>query len=69
LACAVIVFPVPYYVTHTSQRYRHPVDPVLTVLAVIGVLRLWELLRARPGTAGMHAASISETTTSLPSPV
>lgn len=69
LACAVIVFPVPYYVTHTSQRYRHPVDPVLTVLAVIGVSRLWELLHAHPGTAGMSAASISEATTSLPSAV
>jgi len=37
LALAAIVFPIPYYVTHSSLRYRHPIDPVLTVLAVYAV--------------------------------
>ena len=34
LALCVVVFPVPYYLTHTSLRYRHPIDPVLTLFAV-----------------------------------
>jgi 4-amino-4-deoxy-L-arabinose transferase-like glycosyltransferase len=47
LACAVLFFPLPYYVTHSSQRYRHPIDPILTVLAVVGALRIWNLRHAR----------------------
>jgi hypothetical protein len=35
-----IVFPVTYYMTHTSLRYRHPIDPVLTVLAVCALARI-----------------------------
>jgi 4-amino-4-deoxy-L-arabinose transferase-like glycosyltransferase len=36
-----ILFPLLYYVTHTSLRYRHPIDPVVLLLAVIGVQGLW----------------------------
>jgi 4-amino-4-deoxy-L-arabinose transferase-like glycosyltransferase len=37
------VFPLLYYITHTSLRYRHPIDPVVLLLAAIGVhgLRRW----------------------------
>jgi len=31
---APLVFPVTYYVTHSTLRYRHPIDPLLAVLAV-----------------------------------
>src|SRR5262249_41326564 len=37
LALAAIVLPIPYYLTHSSLRYRHPIDPVLTILAVYAV--------------------------------
>jgi len=40
LATIPIVFPAVYYVTHTSLRYRHPIDPVimlLTAAAVAGI--------------------------------
>ena len=37
LAGVVIVYPVIYYATHASLRYRHPMDPVLLLLAVIAV--------------------------------
>jgi 4-amino-4-deoxy-L-arabinose transferase-like glycosyltransferase len=36
-----IVFPLLYYVTHTSLRYRHPIDPVMLLLAAIGVHGTW----------------------------
>ncbi len=36
-----ILFPLLYYVTHTSLRYRHPIDPVVLLLAVIGGHGLW----------------------------
>ena len=34
---AVLVFPATYYITHTGLRYRHPIDPMLTVLATYAV--------------------------------
>jgi len=36
-----VVFPLLYYVTHTSLRYRHPIDPIVLLLATIGVHGLW----------------------------
>jgi hypothetical protein len=41
LALCVVVFPIPYYITHTSLRYRHPIDPVLTLFAVYAGVRLF----------------------------
>jgi hypothetical protein len=36
-----ILFPLLYYVTHTSLRYRHPIDPIILLLAAIGVDGMW----------------------------
>ena len=35
LATFPVVFPLLYYVTHTSLRYRHPIDPVVLLLTAI----------------------------------
>jgi hypothetical protein len=35
LAVYPVVFPFTYYITHTSLRYRHPVDPVVLLLTAI----------------------------------
>ena len=40
-----VIFPVLYYVTHTSLRYRHPIDPVVLLLVAIGLNGLWRLFR------------------------
>ena len=37
LSVAMLLFPVTYYITHSSVRYRHPIDPVMTILAVYAV--------------------------------
>ena len=34
------VFPAIYYVTHVIPDYRQPIEPEITVLAVVGVLSL-----------------------------
>jgi 4-amino-4-deoxy-L-arabinose transferase-like glycosyltransferase len=39
-----VIFPLLYYVTHTSLRYRHPIDPVVLLLSAIGVDGLWRWL-------------------------
>jgi hypothetical protein len=30
-----LIFPLLYYITHTSLRYRHPIDPVVLLLTAI----------------------------------
>ena len=50
-----LVFPLLYYVTHTSLRYRHPIDPVVLLLAAIGVHGMWSWLSRKTGkTAGVQ---------------
>ena len=34
LALVMIFFPLVFYMTHASTRYRHPMDPIMLVLAV-----------------------------------
>lgn len=40
LAGVLLLFPLPYYVTHVSERYRFPIDPLLVFLAAALVLTL-----------------------------
>jgi hypothetical protein len=37
LVIVPVVFPILYYITHTSLRYRHPIDPVVLLLFAVGV--------------------------------
>jgi 4-amino-4-deoxy-L-arabinose transferase-like glycosyltransferase len=37
LAVFPLVFPCLYYVTHADLRYRHPIDPVVLLLAMVAV--------------------------------
>ena len=37
LAVFPLIYPIVYYVTHTSLRYRHPIDPALVVLSAYAV--------------------------------
>jgi hypothetical protein len=46
-----VIFPLLYYVTHTSLRYRHPIDPVVLLLSAIGVHGLWRWLGQKSGNA------------------
>ena len=47
LSCALLLFPVTYYFTHSAVRYRHPIDPIMTILAVYAVVRIYERLQGR----------------------
>jgi 4-amino-4-deoxy-L-arabinose transferase-like glycosyltransferase len=44
-----VVFPWLYYITHPNLRYRHPIDPVVLLLAAVAI---GSLLGFRPATAG-----------------
>jgi len=37
LAVFPVLYPLVYYVTHTSLRYRHPIDPILIFFTVVAI--------------------------------
>jgi hypothetical protein len=37
LAMVMVIFPLTFYLTHASLRYRFPMDPVMLILAVFAV--------------------------------
>jgi 4-amino-4-deoxy-L-arabinose transferase-like glycosyltransferase len=45
LAMCVLLLPMPYYLTHTALRYRHPIDPFMTIFTVYAISRCGLSLR------------------------
>ena len=55
LAFCLLLFPIPYYITHSSLRYRHPIDPVMTMFVVIALATFAALLHhPRPSLPASH---------------
>jgi Dolichyl-phosphate-mannose-protein mannosyltransferase len=48
LALCLLLFPIPYYVTHTALRYRHPIDPFMTIFTVYAITRFLAIFVRRP---------------------
>jgi hypothetical protein len=46
-AMVLLIFPLIFYFTHASLRYRFPMDPIMMVLAAYGVGQTIALLRGR----------------------
>jgi hypothetical protein len=46
-----VVFPCLYYVTHADLRYRHPLDPVVLLLAMVAVAGVSRMAIRADGTA------------------
>ena len=38
LALVPLLFPLVYYATHTSLRYRHPIEPILLLISAFAIL-------------------------------
>ncbi len=55
LAVGPIVYPLIYYATHASLRYRHPVDPILLLLVAIAVAWIFQNVRLRAEVASQPA--------------
>jgi len=56
LAMVMLIFPLTFYLTHTSLRYRFPMDPVMLVLAVFAVAYAVSPAARRPGRQSISAA-------------
>jgi 2-keto-4-pentenoate hydratase len=48
-----MVFPITFYIAHTSLRHRHPCDPIIALLVAIALLggRLTQGEQVSPGTS------------------
>lgn len=46
-ALLVLIFPIPYYLTHSSMDYRQPIEPELAILVTAGMLALRDRVTAR----------------------
>jgi hypothetical protein len=64
MALPLILFPLPYYVTHAEFRYRLNIDPILTVLAAYAVTEMataWSQRKSKaptPGLVGSNHANV-----------
>jgi 4-amino-4-deoxy-L-arabinose transferase-like glycosyltransferase len=56
LALCLLLFPIPYYLTHTELRYRHPIDPFMTLFTMFAIVRLCSALRGRVGLVNRDGA-------------
>ena len=50
-----VVFPWLYYITHPNLRYRHPIDPVVLMLAAVAFAAAWGMLFGKTGIANAAA--------------
>jgi 4-amino-4-deoxy-L-arabinose transferase-like glycosyltransferase len=54
-AVILIVFPLVYYVTHPTPRYRHPIEPAMVLLAVYALTELFRLCFKSCGQKNLYA--------------
>lgn len=56
-----LAYPAVYYITHASLRYRHPVDPILFLLAAWALRKIGSAFRGGPvAPPGKHQATASD---------
>ena len=55
LVLCIFLFPIPYYISLAEMRYRHPIDPFLTIFAVYAVASFWRAIARRPAVEPLQA--------------
>lgn len=58
-AMVLLIFPLVFYLTHASLRYRFPIDPIMLILATGAVARLIAHARSRNPNVEKAAAPVS----------
>ncbi len=62
-AIVPLIFPLVFYLTHSSLRYRFPMDPIMMVLSSYGVSSLISMVRGRSLQPSGDAAAIQSVPT------
>ena len=57
----MLFFPVPFYLTHANLRYRYPIDPLMTILAVYAIAYPLSWLAARAAARPIEIATAAQT--------
>jgi hypothetical protein len=69
LATYPVIFPFLYYITHTSLRYRHPIDPVVLLLSAVAAGAFWDFctrhLFGKAASESIVPVTVSAATTNL----
>jgi hypothetical protein len=60
-AVPLVVFPPVYYITHTFPTYRHPIEPVIIMLAAYAIVSATEA-----GAACLRLSSASRSLAAKP---
>jgi hypothetical protein len=47
MAMSLVLLPIPYYVTHSALRYRHPIDPFMAIFSIYAVASLSRAIAPR----------------------
>jgi hypothetical protein len=47
IAIPMLLFPLPYYITHAEFRYRLNIDPLMTILAAYAITQLDSAMKRR----------------------
>jgi len=64
MAVCLLLFPIPYYITHSALRYRHPIDPFMAIFSTYAIAWMWRALTPRiDQAAGSFAAGKEELAT------
>jgi hypothetical protein len=45
LLLTIVAYPLPFYLTHSTNRYRLPLEPILMLLAAHGLFWVWQRWR------------------------
>ena len=66
LAVYPVVFPFLYYITHTSLRYRHPIDAIVLLLTAIAAGATWEFCARQFASIFARQSRFNQTPDHLP---
>ncbi len=57
---AIVIFPIPYYLTHSSMDYRQPIEAVIVILVVIGLFGTRNVVPAQGQVEAAHCEADRE---------
>jgi hypothetical protein len=60
MALPLLLFPMPYYITHAEFRYRLNIDPLLTVLAAYAVTQIYAVITRKSAAVSPASEQVAQ---------